>query len=454
LTDDHVLELRKRQREIEDRRQEAVLEERTVIDFLAQTNTKTRSDAQSIIDDNLRLKRHAEARSDSLQREADVVRGDVAVVRDLVLQARDDLSKLQHEQRVAAVEQSDRRGILARLQVRESEIVRSREAENFLGPIRFIVCPRCAQSLQDRPHDEGACELCLQPDPQPDRMLLLRSAEESNRIAAQIEELETLISTSDEEAGVFDERVRLARANLAELERVLDERTSYFVAPRLEQFIDSASELARADAVISAMEDVLRQWDRAQDLHLARTLAEDELAVLSKELTGAVEALEGVREHLLNALSEDYEEMVLRLQVPTVTTAYIDHANYLPYANGDRFDKISTGGITTGLVTAYWVTVLATALRERQTRYPTLVIIDTPRKSIGQKNAHMADELYRQLDTLAEINGDRMQVIVADNDIPRDISMRWQDIHFSYEHPTVTSVSHPGPADVTPIDVD
>lgn len=454
LTDYHVLELRKRQREIEEDRQRAVFEERTVVDFLAQSKTKTRSDAEAIVDENRRLKRDAEVRIDSLQRESNVVRGEVAVVRDLVLQARDDLSKLQHEQKILEAEQADRRKILARLRVREFEIERSREAVNLLGPIRFVVCPRCAQSLENRPHDEGTCELCLQPDPEPDALLLRRAENESSRIPAQIEELETLIATSETEAGVFEERIRLAQMNLGELERVLDERTSYFIAPRLEQFTDSSSEIARADAIISAMEDVLRQWDRAQDLQIARLSADQALETISKELAGAVDSLEGIRDHLLNALSEDYEQMVLRLQVPTVKNAYIDRSNYLPFANGDRFDRISTGGITTGLITAYWVTVLATALRERQTQYPTLLIIDTPRKSIGQQNAHMADELYRQLDTLAEINGDRMQVIVADNDIPSDISARWQDIRFDYENPTVATVTHPGPTNVTTIDAD
>lgn len=66
----------------------------------------------------------------------------------------------------------------------------------------------------------------------------------------------------------------------------------------------------------------------------------------------------------------------------------------------------------------------------------------------------MADELYRQLDTLASVYGDRMQVIVADNDIPKDISKRWQDLRFDYDHPTIPTVPHPGPAGVTPIDRD
>lgn len=454
LTDYHVLDLRKQQLAAEEERSKALAEEELVLDFLQDSRTKTRADTERIVEEQRARRRAAEEHMERLQKEADVVRGEVGVVRDLVLQAREDVSRLQHDQRLVELEQQDRRRIIGRLESRIAEVERADQAEALLGPIKFVVCPRCAQSIRDRVHDEGTCELCLQPDPEPDPMLVRRSADELSRISSQIEELQILLSSSEDQSSVLDRAITSARENLRELERALDERTNYFVAPRLEQFMDSASELARSEAILNAMEDVLRQWDRAQDLQLARASAERKVASISEKLLVAERALEETRNDLLTALSTDYQEMVNRLGVPTVTSAYVDSRNYLPFANTDRFDRISTGGITTALVTAYWLTVLATALRERRTRYPTMLIIDTPRKSIGQANAHLADELYRQLDILAEANGDRMQVIVADNDIPVDISKRWQDLRFDYENPTIPTVRHPGPANVDTLDMD
>ena len=454
LTDPAVLELKKLEREAGDVRVEAAKEERLVLEFLSGSRTKTKAEAETIVAQQEQVKRSAGQRLSTLQSAAESLRGEVGVVRDLVLQAREELGQLQQQRRDLELERTEQSRLLSRLRTRESEVERAASASDILGPIEFVVCPRCAQSIKSRPHAHGTCQLCLQTEPMPDALLARRSAHEINNVAAQVEEVETLLSSSELERAVLSERENVARDNLMKLETVLDDRTRHFVSPRLEQYADAAAELARAEALLGSMDDLLRLWDRATDLELARSQADEALVQLAGARKAAEDALRGVRRHLLNTLSNDYHEMVQRLAVPTVTDAHIDQRNYLPFANGDRFDRISTGGITTALVTAYWLTVLATALRERETNYPSLLIIDTPRKSIGSRNAQMADELYRQLDTLAAANGDRMQVIVADNDIPNDISKTWQDLRFDYDNPTVWTIAHPGPANVTTLDAD
>jgi hypothetical protein len=454
LTDSTFLELRKKERETEERVAASAKEESAVSAFLSDSRTRTRSEAITVADDQRRRKMDAEKRLASLQDQANSVRGEVGVVRDLVLQAREEMGELQRKQREILLSRDDQARLLSHLRGRAAEVERAEKATSILAPIEFVICPRCTQALSNRVHDEGLCELCLQPEPAPDKFLTQRSADEIRRVSAQVDEVQTLLSSTETERAALDERVDLARVNLTKLEGLLDERTRDFVSPRLEQFTDAAAELARAEAVLTAMDGVLRLWDRARDLELVRIAADEELDQVRQARKAAEAALIDVRQQLLDALSSDYREMVARLGVPTIKDAHVDQRSYLPFANGDRFDKISTGGITTALVTAYWLTVLATALRERQTSYPTLLIIDTPRKSIGAQNSHMADELYRQLDTLASANGDRMQVILADNDIPRDISKRWQDLRFDYDHPTVPTVSHPGPAHVTTLDAD
>lgn len=454
LTDPNVLKLREQELKAQGALDAAQVDERAVTAFLADSRTRTQPEATAAAEAAEQSRLAAAEQLASLQQEADTVRGQVGVVRDLVLQAREQLAELQSEQRELAVANDEQSRLLKQLRDRAAEADRATQAATILGPIEFVICPRCAQSITSRSHDEGTCRLCLQPEPVQNAEDAPASTAEADRVASQIDEVQTLLEFTTSERSAVDSRLLVARENLAKLEALLDERTRNFVSPRLEQYADAAAALARSETMLASMEDVLRQWDRANDLKLARVSAENKLDEAKSALKAAQDSLESVRTQLLTALSADYQEIVTRLGVPTVKHAEIDPKSYLPFANGDRFDKISTGGITTGLVTAYWLTVLATALRERQTNYPTLLIIDTPRKSIGAQNARMADELYRQLDTLASEYGDRMQVIVADNDVPKDISKRWQDLRFDYDHPTVPTVPHPGPAGVTPIDRD
>jgi hypothetical protein len=51
------------------------------------------------------------------------------------------------------------------------------------------------------------------------------------------------------------------------------------------------------------------------------------------------------------------------------------------------------------------------------------VIIDSPRKAIGSSEANRAldGRIYSRITTIAEIYGDKVQPIVADNDLPIDI---------------------------------
>ena len=64
-------------------------------------------------------------------------------------------------------------------------------------------------------------------------------------------------------------------------------------------------------------------------------------------------------------------------------TATIHPTNYLPLLNGRPFATFSRGGgIITAAQVAYWTSLLAVALRRGDTRYPALLIIDSPRPAL------------------------------------------------------------------------
>ncbi|MFC6449262.1 AAA family ATPase [Cellulomonas gelida] len=454
LTNREVLRLRKSQLDWEQRREEAAREERAVIKFLEDSKTRSRAEAAALAAENERRIVDARRRLAGIMEESESVRGEVGVLRTLVLHARREQSLLAEAHGATQLELGERRHLLRSLETRSEELGRGEAAASLLGPIDFVVCPRCSQSVKERRPPTGACVLCLQPEPEPTGLLERRAADDRERLASQLAEARVLVQSAEADLAEYAERIEVAQANLSNLESALDEQTKSFVSPRLAAVAEASVELARAETTVGSLEQVLRQWDRAADLQRATVAAGEEVGRLIEVRQWEEDKVARTRERLLAVLSENYDEMVRALGIPSVQEAYIDVRNYLPYVNGDRFDRISTGGIMTSLVTAYWLAVVATALREGVETYPTLLIVDTPRKSIGAQNADLADELYRQLDILAGVYGDRMQVIVADNDIPRDISKRWQEMRFDYPSPTVPTVAHPGPSRVKPIDQD
>jgi hypothetical protein len=102
-------------------------------------------------------------------------------------------------------------------------------------------------------------------------------------------------------------------------------------------------------------------------------------------------------------------------------------------------------------VVAYWLSVLATALRQRQTLFPSFLLLDGPRKSIGAQD-DLADTLYRQVETLAQAYGTRVQIIVSDSSVPTRIAKLYQHWQFSYTDPVVATIPHPGPAHVKTVE--
>ncbi|MET8083945.1 hypothetical protein [Micromonospora sp. NPDC005237] len=254
---------------------------------------------------------------------------------------------------------------------------------------------------------------------------------------ARMEQLRQALSETEEHAK--------------KLASIVDERSRELVSPRLQEFADVSEAIGMAEERIKALEERLRYWDRASDISRVVRRARDVRNSLKDAAAGRESLIELAKKELLAALTEEYARTLSNFGVPGVGSVRIDGRTYLPYVNGERFDKISTGGLRTALVVAYWVTLISVALRDPTSNMPACLVLDSPRKSIGAGEA-LAANLYRQLDILAETYKGRVQIIVADNGVPAEYAKRWQRLSFSYQEPVVRSVKHPGPAEVITLD--
>jgi hypothetical protein len=111
------------------------------------------------------------------------------------------------------------------------------------------------------------------------------------------------------------------------------------------------------------------------------------------------------------------------------------------------------GGIITATQVAYWISLLTVAVRRGDTFYPALLLMDSPRLALNTAEA-LASALYSRIVNLSGATPGRLQLIVADNEIPDDYRANFPQITFDYDHPTVATIDHPGPAGVTTIEND
>ena len=243
-----------------------------------------------------------------------------------------------------------------------------------------------------------------------------------------------------------------ARENLVKnLTADLDARTRARITPRLQAFSDVVQRMATSRARQQELEQVLRQWDRADDIGATAERYRADRERIRSQLAAAEEDVQERRTALFTSLDDEFQQTVFEIGIPGVTAAAIDPKTYLPLLNGGPFHNFSSGGgIITAVQVAYWTTLLTVAIRSSgyHNDYPTLLIVDTPQLALNAQ-VTLSEALYHRLSTQQDASGrSEVQLIIADNAIPDGYERAFAQEPFSYERPTISTVPHPGPAGV------
>ena len=200
--------------------------------------------------------------SEAVDRETQTLRDLLSSAERGLAEARELTVELAREARELAREKRRVQQDIARLN-------RMVSAGERLANIEFVVCPRCTQSLTDRDIPVGQCRICLQEDIVAD---LPDGGYQRGQLTDQLSELDRQIQVIEAEATEASGAVGSREELVASLSRQIDDRTADRVTPRLQAYADTVSMLERARSQQGAIERVLRQWDRAEDLQLGRQI--------------------------------------------------------------------------------------------------------------------------------------------------------------------------------------
>ena len=228
----------------------------------------------------------------------------------------------------------------------------------------------------------------------------------------------------------------------------IDERTRDRVSPRLQAYADAARRVERSVVHGAAWSRVLRQWDRVEDLRGEVERIRTERGELDTRIRSLETSEAERRNEVFGQLTEEFQRTVQAFGIPNGQSAAISPTTYLPELDGRPFDRVSSaGGIATATQVAYWMSLLAVAARLRDTKYPGFLLIDSPRLALNTAEG-MAAEMYRRFVAQVDVVEGRFQFIVADNELPASYARDFDEIEFDYSAPTVSTVPHPGPANV------
>jgi hypothetical protein len=423
---------------------------RKILEFLRDSNTQSREEAQQELDKALTAQQEAEEQRAQLREDIDPVTDrETQALRDLLNEAERSLADARNAEVNLGRQKEELSGEFRRVNSDLARLSRMRDAGERLAQIEFTTCPRCMQALKNREVPKGHCRLCLLPDEAASTDEL--DHYETVQLNDQLHEMEKQLAFVEQQTQNARQLILDRQELVRHLETAIDTRTADRVSPRLQAYTDISEKIAASRTAQKHFENVLQQWDRVSDL--ART--EEELRKRHERLVREIEQKEADlktrRAYIVREISKEFNRVVSNLQIPGVEEASIHETNYLPLLNGKPFRQFSRGGgIVTATQVAYWTALIAVALRERDVPYPTFLLIDSPRLALNEEQ-DLTSGLYRRLVTLAEANGGRVQIIIADHALPAAYRKDYAEIDFSYKKPTISSIKHPGKGSVKPL---
>ncbi|KIH98120.1 hypothetical protein LP52_15710 [Streptomonospora alba] len=200
---------------------EAKARHTTVTSFLESGTVPPRSDLRQHLSAARQQREHYTAELEHLHSESGVRNDRVTLLRGLLTIAQGDAADVEEEIDQLTRVQHDRTSRIDRLHREITRLERFPHANGALADVEFAVCPRCMQSIAERHVEEGACRLCVQPEPEaepeaprrrsgrsrqpstPDDALPLvvpdRSSAQAEQLATQREETNRLLMLGERE---------------------------------------------------------------------------------------------------------------------------------------------------------------------------------------------------------------------------------------------------------------
>lgn len=437
-----------------DLQQKAESEQRRLSDvttFLESTGLPSRGQVLETIDKVAREKATAISRLDGLRSDLRAQHSADDRDRGILGSLQERRTQLETALQTLHTELHERERMLAQIALDIEGLRRAESASELLGPLDFSTCPRCLQAVDADRGEPDTCYLCLQPL-EADDLTVDEDAIEAEGVRLRLlrDEIAELQAEDMDAVQVLRSELAEVSAQASDRERAMRARSDAYVAPLFEDITSLATEVARAEGEEQRLRASLAQWDARASIQRSVDDLVSQLEDTRSDLDQERSRVEQQRA-LVAEFSETFDEIVRELQLAWYETSAVNLRTYMPSVGSSDYDSLS-GGQRTVVSVAYHLALLTVGLVHRsELLVPSLLILDTPSKYLGAKDAEQAARDYRRISALVDAHPGRLQVVIADNDPPPSGVRATSTIELSYEDPLVPDLEHPGGDAVAPI---
>ncbi|MER6444151.1 hypothetical protein [Streptomyces venezuelae] len=345
-----------------------------------------------------------------------------------------------------------RESVVAQVELDLRRLERSATAIDQLSPFHFVVCPRCAQRLDAQTVPEDHCTVCLQADPAEEGVDPAAVREARSALEQQLQDARELMQADAEVLRRARDRSSDAEFLATNLRRQLDTQTGDVVAPRFDAISDASARVAALNGGIDAVLHLRDSWARVR----AIAQAAKDITARCKDANAELKvrkAESDARRSLVTDLSSRFTTTLMELNLPWEQSAVIDPKTYLPVVDNTLFESLqaSGGALQAGVNIAYHLALLECGLTHPDILVPSILLIDSPRKALGSNrdDQERGRRIYSRFKALTDAYGQRLQLIIADNDTAPLPDDAFSTIELDYTHPMVPGIAHPGPNHTT-----
>lgn len=350
--------------------------------------------------------------------------GEIAALRTNVLSLRQQVDALRDALRATDAQIIDLSDLERQLVSLSKRLTRSIVADEWLVDFEFLVCPRCGQNVDSHRAEPPICYLCEQPQPlsASNRESLIR---EQDRVTFQIAETQGLLDERRDARSRLLHESESKVIDLGNQSKALDLALEGFVSTNASEMRNVASAIGAVEANIEWVERALTLFDREVDQRDRLDLLREQKATLEEELEDHRVSVVAAEENIA-ALEGRMLEYLRRLHVPTLgdtLTVRINRTTYLPEISTRTFDELSSQGLKT-LVNVAHALAHHTVSIDRGLPLPGLLVLDGVSANAGKEglDGNRILDMYRLFADVSRDYGDQLQLIIVDNELPREIA--------------------------------
>jgi len=370
--------------------------------------------------------------------------------------ARDELRKMSNDLeqfKVTLVDLDERifgqEQLKAELITAKFKLSKIEKGSKILSDVKFEYCPNCGEKL-DTNSDIDACYLCGKHKSDEDKEALPNPEFIRRDIQARIDDLTESIARHKK----AKKKQEIEISQLVELKMTKDmqlqEELRNYDSAFLSQTRELDREIATLEERIRGLERISKLPEAVEKLETEANEAAVEEGRLQKEIAKERDELINAQ-NIVNQIEKNYLNILLKVGIPGVSagdTVKINLQTWKPIiypkdnpSLGWNFYSAGSGGKKTMLKVCYALAIHKTA-RENQLPLPTLLMIDTPMKNIGEDvNKDIFIAFYQNLYSYAKSELSETQLIIIDKEyIEPDI--KGLDILSRYMSPDEPLISY------------